>query len=1299
MRFVNFLLFTVLAQGSTTILRVDSSSTQALAWVQAPTSSTCTVQVSESVSLTPLIDDVNPTLFINANTEAVRTTESYVNGANTIRKIRIGLRTAALSPDGYWHSRALSSSQQYYLSVTCDATATTTFSTKFANGISPEGPPTSAIGFGQMANCEFADFTKPCIEPHSGMKIYTANPNNWGSSQVSAIVANRWLGGTGWTNLANIIPYGAPGGATTGNTNPLTLLVDVSLYNDQLRLGGGYWPYDNFTDLAVDLTGIAGSGIGDNPKVQICITGDSGQSCLSPYQPGTLPTSTGAVTVPNLTDGSAAIYPTAYFAGWGKRLQRNLWPKQGMVTASGTVVTLTQALTNPFGTFEAIGSSQYSVNGYFDQDWVAGTKIFIASSSPTCTNNLCTIASMQSATKLTLVENLGAFAEQYYHSAAFGVIINKKNATNTVTFTVRFRLAKSYPHNLGFNGGMSTSTVTSSDGITGFPAIFPSMSVTPRLGPGALYFIGTTGPNAPVIRMISTYSNSNCISTGADCPNSGLAALGPLGPQFDQTDVTKSYFMVKSNSGKGSIFQAQYTAGTWLEYTNSYSSVDWNPPHTNELTITNLTPGSGDINSQVIANVPNYKPTFFGDVGDALTVGMVGPFILLQTAQATVAWIHAFCVNSVGPCGVAPYGPGKWYRSWLTSDSTLSSDPSPGSGFLRYAGQHAVTPTFGSSAANGYTFQIATTILNESRSDHYNAGPFSGTITAMYRSGSPSATTTLPWPIDSSYDGDCPAVPAWLSSRVVNGQCVRVRGTLPCSATPAAGEAADRPCPYNAAYSYLGGLKIGDTMKDNCGGCTVDNEGLMVLTDPVLISGNTYEWYMLRDSNPSYCTALHDGNGGLVTHNNGWGYFMVARDSCALGSLVLIDIVNNTGSCYNQNINRGHGGTKGDGPGLLSRIGAGSQLSDFSFVYNTQSNRPAANIDLPRDGFTPSAPKFAGYQSSDNIPQSYADCKSPNATAFLKQYCFDFSHGDSQVGSEPEFPRQYLGGCLQGSGGCNVLTPEGGTIGVYLVNINGTPDIKHQNLNVWVGRRWLIDGSSATTGNTITDATPWAYCYTYNAGECRVGSAQGKLYVSVPTLDTLSGATYAKCWASQMNLNFPCPLAGPTHLGQARYIYIGSPDAGSQRQVYLGWLGMGPEQQQVYSSFLPTPDGLYGLFSGFLLNGYHTGISMAKLPTPIVDTVSRATYIPQIVSRNAGTNVKIRFWYDEMGGFCRSRAEACYATANTINEATPFYFAGESFSTQSGAWTIHIPADPGKLLYYRIVDGGIEGPTQSILVN
>src|SRR5450631_4492508 len=82
---------------------VGTTNTQAVLAYSAPDSNPCTVQVSESNTLSPLVHDVDARLFTGANSDA---RSSSVN-SGTARQFVVGARLSQTALDGVTYSRAL----------------------------------------------------------------------------------------------------------------------------------------------------------------------------------------------------------------------------------------------------------------------------------------------------------------------------------------------------------------------------------------------------------------------------------------------------------------------------------------------------------------------------------------------------------------------------------------------------------------------------------------------------------------------------------------------------------------------------------------------------------------------------------------------------------------------------------------------------------------------------------------------------------------------------------------------------------------------------------------------------------------------------------------------------------------------------------------------------------------------------------------------------------------------------------------------------------------------------------------
>lgn len=1259
MRHLMLLVLGALGLASGQVLDVQSHATQTKLVVQASNTSPCTVKLSKSATLAPLVYDLDTALFTSASTGTV------ITGAGVAgrREILVGRRLAALNLSGRWDSRALPSNTLLFGEVSVCVASPLTFTTvtSVPRGAFPLGYPTDSAAWGQLAlpEFDFTDLTKPVVDPQTGLEIYTFDPSLFSSNQALAIVSGFTLGGTGWTNPTNIINYAGAVAATT-NTNPVTTLINTAAYTVQAYTGGNYYPYDNVLDIGLEVYGSGTDATGTNRTVRACLTLDSGQTCYTGYV---------TLVLPQTTDAAAGVmpstYPKAYFGGWNKRLSRRKWVSGGYVTASAGAITLTKD----------DGGQTFFVNNrnttaYFDPEWVSGTKIYIAGSSPTCTANLCTISSVTDGLHLTIMEAL-TLGESVYRAAALGVIISKTNSTGSVNVNARFRIAHGWGHD-AWTGGCADTTVVSGDDITGYPCIFPGV----RQEKGGLYFVGVS---SPVVRLISVFPNVACAGcNAADSPNGATALFGPTTPAFDPIDPSYMYVTIATNSAGPALFKVHYT-GTWGPLNMPpYSSNGYNAPGTGELTWVNQTRSEigHDISTQVLANT-TYNPTIFPALTGVLQAGYSNGLVfytIQASGQDTAGWVFAFTAST-----------GDFYKACNTFDGTCANA-------LKYAGLHAGAPI------EDGAILVSLHTLTSASSAYWLGGPFQSTPITVKKAGVFNANSSLPWPPDNGvYDTACP-------TGLENGTdgCVTMRLTDPCSLTPHAGEAAIYQCSDgNPAHSMIDQWRVGDWFNDYGYVLAMDTDSEnFKIVQVTNLGGGTKEIVAWRNAAYSYCTigvppSRPDKDGfstGRNTHADRWVVFAKPAEACA-SSTVLIDMAltfPTTGSVLNNKSLIGHYAIQKTATKKISIFGAGDE--SFGKVYHVLYNRDFNNLLTSADLFLPMNACFSGAGCSTLDTQSYADAKQRTAPVDLRSYIFDFRHFNGGSGAEIEAPNQGLGSATS-------ATLQGGTTSVYKITPSGTVDLKRGNLTAWAGDQVPRDISSAATGNIVTDATPLRGCFSLRANECRTGSSPGDYYASIP------GATLqTACWASQLNLRVPCVMTGPIQGTNAVQVLDSHPDQDGLFQRFLGHLLMGPGQQYVYSNLLPTPGGELFLFGCYEISGYHSGLCAAKLPPLGLDDVARNQYI-SVMAEGACTSCYIRFGYQEFGDpigssqfFCTSRAEECRVSASAIVQATPFKYAYETPTPATTTYKIAIPALPGMTLFWQVVDSGTPGPLQSSII-
>jgi hypothetical protein len=473
-------------------------------------------------------------------------------------------------------------------------------------------------------------------------------------------------------------------------------------------------------------------------------------------------------------------------------------------------------------------------------------------------------------------------------------------------------------------------------------------------------------------------------------------------------------------------------------------------------------------------------------------------------------------------------------------------------------------------------------------------------------------------------------------------------------------------------------LAEGDWLKDAT--TSLDNESFRIVRK-TSVGDNLIQLVLQRNASFSYCAFGKDGVNSDVNmlHVTGWSIYAAPPESCYSSNLI-IDIQHNEVYPINQNLMRGHFDVSQTGPTSDNWIGIG---------YSVFHNRDRKQVWAPIDYRVSQDPAFASWRSNEGGVQSYVSIKQKDSAPHRRRFAFDFRHYNGSFGGALESPGQVLGST-------NGLALVPGTLQVYRLAVGGTVDAKRGVINVWAGENVLREKSLSTLGDTITDGDEWQFCYAYRASECRNGSSPGDLYAVLPRIDPVT-----QCWTSQLNLRVACAFAGPVTAMQATQVRIDRPDPYGMSMRGLGALLMGPNQQYVFSKVLPTPDARYLLFAGFMLSGYHTGLMALKIPEFNDDSINRSTYIP-IDVRGVGTSVYVEFGYEEFGAssdfYCTTRKEACRVSASTINTVNPFVFGHEAISSVSGSYSIAIPAISGRLLFYRVVDDGLPGPTRVIAV-
>ena len=1203
---------------------VTPTTTQAVLVYYAPDESPCRVEVSESPSFAPLAPDVDPVLFPGADQDT--RPGNVVEGR--ARYFVAGRRSAELASDGARYSRALQANRQHSYRITCGAsTASGTFQT--ANiplgDTSVEQPPfdSSAPFNYAWPSVDLVDKTRGYVDPLTGVLLKRmTGPGEWMDGIASNILFSPTVfdPNGAWTS---------PNNAASGNTK--TLAGYSSSASDPLFLSfavgwqvayttaGGWVAAVGVDDLLVNAFGYGSDGNAANRTISVCWSADGGQTCATNAVDLVLPKSSAGTTT------GPSAFPSKGFSGWGAYLSKGVFmPRTGTVNVSGNTVTRVSG-------------------GYFKPDWAAGAKLYIAGSSPACASNYCTIASMQSASSLAIVESASVTGAIFWEAAA-GLKAWKKTATGTVYVSFSFNAAESSNWTMDLDGavdscGHNPVTVSVdansnpiSPSVTGFLCM--TRDAQSSRG-GALYVvIPSTGES----RLLSNFTGT--VNTG-DLRGDQLIGQRLLsGLNFDPNDSTILYHSLEVNgvgSNAQSIFKIQYT-GNFAAWQPVYSGTQ----PTDHVSYTNLTPASTgmDILSQVEAAIPGYDPTIFGTFLANDDLGMAGKYLVISGGPGS---------GQDTPCSYF------FFDTSTTPATFVKRADSYSSSSLRWGGCHTTnTAGFGD-----YAMILAKQMADSASATRTLLGPHLMNVLQVMQNGAWTSNTAMA----ANYADTCPA-----NSYGATGQnCISIMTQgEPCSQSPntAAGENTKFPCPYNASYSMLQPLAEGDWIVDSAH-LSTDGERMRVVKKTTNADG-TLTLVLQRGVGPCVST---------VATLKGWVAAMAVTGACRVSTYF------NSGSDPTNtwleeypSLVAGHNDI-GTAPTPGNVTVAGNPAHIY-YGYGIRFNKPTSAIGQSEDyevnfGNTAFANNAVGTKSG---LQSYPSLKQWYAPPGEKGWILDVRALNPSGGVGDENPSRIL------AGNSSLVA---GTVQVYKTPVlgGGTVDIHRTPLLGYAGPYLLRDIGGPSS--SITDSDAWTYCYAYRAGECRADANAGDAYTNVPKAGPLDG-----CYSNSFSIRAPCIfMASPPTSQVVQWdISQADPQGTHWRRLTMGLAGWGRQYQ--FANARSLPDGSWAILRGYWPDGKRGDLLLAKLPPwPGYDGTDRSTFVnvPVRVRVDDGfVAARIRFGYAENGPadqfFCTSRQEACSTGGDP--------FAWES---EGPAWTscrtrclIEVPARSGRVLYYAV---------------
>ncbi len=1255
--------------------------TQSILAYTASSDSPCSIQVSESPTLSPLVHDVDPSLFPGANLDS--RAGNLTNGLE--RTFVVGARRSDVATDNKLYSRALQANTQHYYQINCDSAAVTgqfmTDNPPFGNSYS-DNPPFNAAGFGNYGwpTIDWTDQSTVYIDPLTGIAIKRfTTPGAFGyhggssGSQGGGALNVQYDSSATWTSPANITSGNSSTLATSATTNPIFVAWDGSNLNPNGYQINGYYPFSFSIDsLQLNVFGNGSDGSSTNRTVQVCLVFYDSTTCNSGWQ---------NIVVPQTLVSTAVSYPastvfpnTGAWAGWGVTPPRNafgVWVAS--VSVSGHTVT--------------------NNAGLFNTAWQSGAKYYIAGSS--CTHNLCTISSVATNQSMTVVESPGSLTNVTGYSAAAGFLVRKSNSTGTVSISVASQYAISYQNLLPGAGGLPVcepNTVTVSyaaDGVTPITAVPGELCLVNAVGPGAsevsnLYLlIPSTGEVRFISPLFAQLTNGTADDNFLD---SGIGGIwGVVDPVSPTSFYFSHHYAIGLYAGDTIIFKAQYQQGPECVF-QSYGVGAAHPPlyapagaypggtgsgQYNDsvdglsacMAWTNVTLASAgrDLQSQIAAQ-SNYKPIFGTASGLSNVIGGKG-LVALGASSEGPALLYVFDLST---------------GNLVSASDTFSIYP------LRWTGVHAAAQQasdrfMGIASSNGLGYYS-----NYVPDPTHFRGPYTTTPTMVYKSGVWSPNTSIP--ADTSINVACPTgLPVALVAQGATGNnCIEFQAQMACNTNPytegSSGqtEALAFPCPYNSSYSMLSPLGPGDFIRNLTAlqsGGTVPYEYLQIVQATSLGSNN---WMFVASRVTTSGRPCDPNYPNPEAWLNGWTAVTVSQ----CDSDFFTDTTNLAGR-YNPVVTGSHYtsgvGSSGEDPTTVTAGGQGNpHFVAFQQPFFAQTSSYLVSADV----------FFHGLEAPSQF-QSYPSNYQLSVTNSIdKDWFLDFHHLDPSTGGGWEFP----------AGNTTVFqTPAtlvSGTSNVWKFGAPTVPvDFKTQPVVGYAGGYLLQDVSSPTTGNIITDSTPWQYCVVYFADECHTGSAVGEVYMSVPLVGGAYADNIGYCNSNTVQWVMPCANTLAANAAQIIQSRDDIPDPHALNWRRLGFGLMGPGRQYEFSTAVPDPSGSWAVFACNWCDGVRNELFMAKLPPlPSDANAAQPGNDFQLVTVNLGADpeldsARVRFGYAENGHpslfYCTTRQESCSTTADS---SMPFAYESEGpvWHSCSAGCTIQVPALPGRVLYYAI---------------
>ena len=1294
-----------------------TTSTQVLVSYKAPDANACTIQVSQSASLTPLALDVDPATFANSNLDLSRPS-TVTSGMS--RTLLIGQRTVQYATAGAYSgvrhfSRALQAYTPYFGMITCPSTGDTynfTFSTgNIPLGMSYGDPlPADPADPGNQPWPEAVGGLSPesFIDPLTGtyltrLGLRSNNFGYWGSFPFgSAFNQGQFPCDSAgpWTNPCGTIVTGGAGSVTVLNSQaPLIIRPPLAGGN---AFNGGYgsnnygsmWTLDQF---AVSLTGLGSSTTSAFRVLDVCLSLNGGASCANSAQQITMGQTSSVQKAGQYNTTQYGVIP--WLLDTKPRLNvQEASPHSGAATVSGNTVTWVSG--NLFSLYWVTGG-----NGTVRLSTVSSSDA-CATPPNTTSSTEYTILGMPDGNHLT-VSGTPPAGSVYWCADNFAVMVWRDQAPSdgsSITLTAASMAAiestsPTYPDN-GADHACFNKLVQG-----GYFCLYGGLYwINPQTGASAYYGYMTAPSNNQSGQAITNPWHTIGIIPASESANIDQSqnVLTFYTTAIDPTSATALVIQGVFNPTTIATPAAPYVNGSQIGSANVIGSTAYSVTYNNGLTFSNLTP-QVSLNQGIVAQMATLDPTFkvsqIGSPWNCQAYGFSGSLFYLgcyTSYEDGPGWILAFSPGDGNPAHAGQAGGPQIVGAISTFNTPSNAPVTPGYVGMYGHGLHAVVE-----ADSGWV-QVNTHFLQPINTSN-NTLPATGVDCSTYGLASGKQCTLL-------------NINSYTHASVTSYE--------PYYASPST--------PFTGAPGETRTAQIGDTAcvaVSTSGSCSYTSSQELLTLVAKNYQGVQGAWVFQRNG---YGVEKAIATGPITL----WWAAIAANmppGSAAAGSFsVYWNPVTGCagspdphGNCMTTDTNEtaGHGEWRNGGEAVTTNVPDWSvPIMGWGSVYQTTLGNVPGILSLNPTNVTP-----------DVTPGiNYVNDEPPFAGVYGHPFGFDAgSHPNAPGNLAPanEQIRAFDNVPLQGGQNEPTWVSISGQLYTAAPASNldaddpfGYGSIIAMNRKLYAqgascGPHPLTDISGPASSISTSTASSYTYCFARTAGECYSGSSVGQVYVNCP------GVTAVTCQGSGIHGGAPFGAGADICLGNINNT------ANAVRQFTLDRTDMaGLRSRTVVAATARTrmvygfennelvPDNSWLLYRSDWLDFQRAEMWAAKLPPyPPVDSVTRNTFVPVTVSLRpaAGLQVNnaiVEFGYQEYGNTllnCTTRNDICVSASNVrISGTQPFSFISENpagLACATGC-TLVIPALSQRVLYYRVVYRSLTnsvlytGPLTSVVV-